>query len=347
MVVGVGQSAATHKERVEIVCVDIGQGIPKRDIPIDYNKGKIRAGSYQIPFQCNLKKHLPSSLETSERGNSAGGKVEYVLRATLEGSGVFRDYRVAKEIQVVDQPKPIHRAVPYVMDPVHRDVCGSFGFNFRNQGELCIGAKILDKELVPGQKVILDLALRNNSLGAVKKVTVSLEQTVHIKTKGDFVKENNIKYTTEVIRKTFGLSEEVRKPLDKARLKQYKEDIESRREEDAESIRMELNQATPSRPLLLPPIPQDTMNHYDGCHIQISHQVRLKLDMEGGLKVSEFKLPVTVFPKDLSGPSSALWQAVEVSNREDVPEAAPIATPIWGLSDDIQFARAKVVSLED
>ncbi|CAB9507435.1 unknown protein [Seminavis robusta] len=137
--------------------------------------GHIAAGTHHVPFSIMVPHDLPPTIRLSHRGRdrliaNEGARVEYSLRAVVEGSGILKNYQARKEIRVVaksKRPRPVQKILTF------------------DGGKITCGLKILDTRLRVGQHPQVQLSIINEGDTVVESIEAKVQQKVRWSAKGE------------------------------------------------------------------------------------------------------------------------------------------------------------------
>ncbi|CAB9512280.1 Arrestin domain containing [Seminavis robusta] len=332
---GSGKNKKELRNKIEVTYHDLGSHLATQRI---VGGGYINPGAYEFPFEIILQDSLPPSMWVYSDDDYA--KVEYCLRAKFKGSGVFADYEARRVINMLAKPS-LERAVPRLVDPFVRRVNYLAAWEM---GELCIGARVLDTELMPGQPAEVILGLRNDSEASPQKVKLKLQEIVNWTVGSEKSSKTRTLAKTELVLKN------QQKPLDKQTRLELKANKHERREQNQRDIMNELQEAKPTEALRLP-IPQLTTSGFKSANIEVSHQLVVKVMTESMITNPEFYVPIRILaggatPTRSASPPVAQATAV-VEESLPLADAVPIRDESVRQYPDFGVAAVPIPSKKD
>ena len=256
------------------VNLPVGSGAFGENSFID-NTGNVLPGQYQIPFEVEIPKYIPGSMEFH---SSCGSQcmISYELEAVLKGSGVLWNYNKSIPIHVLSKPMDELPPSPHVASPVNERVnfCCCF-----NEGSISLGGKVEDTRLSPGSQCFVSLSCRNYSTSDINRIEARLRQEIKWRASG---RSKTCKKNVVTVEFPSVLGNIQRR----SRASSYAMLIQ----DEIHDMFREINDGSHPGTLIIPPNVLDT---YTGHLITVSH--RIEVEVKTGCCISNPSLYIPIW----------------------------------------------------
>lgn len=237
-------------------------------------------GSYETKFSLELPDDIPSS--ASFVHGKCVAKIEYNLRVILRGPGDKIQHQSNKVIQVQALPKPeeLHPRKPRLR-------CHDIKSLFQ-RGHIFTGAQARHREIQPGQKLKIDLAVLNKSQHAVQKIKVTLRERVHWSAKRHRRTLQSNLATLQVC--TNALTQGATRStslIDRIQDAYW-------HERNLDKVAAQLQTGENLLSFTLPPVPPEAHDTYVGTRLTVTHEVIIHLESKKWKRHPEVRIPVKI-----------------------------------------------------
>lgn len=276
-----GKNSHTVTDKHQIVRINIPANDANRIIR--QNGWKLPTGVYEIPFSIRMPSNLPSNASFQGSGYSEHARIEYCLRAKLNGSGIFQDYQARQGVRFHARAEPI-QTIPRRVPPQLHDI--RF-LKLSKQGLAAVGAKADDSLLIPGQRVRIDLAIDNASGATIHSIRVVLREKVIWKA------HHYMRFTKKNL---LGVSKNTSAQLKKLNpelLEANRRNL-NRKERSLQKISEQLITRDGLISLLLPPLPASSHNSHMGSLVTVTHELKVTLETKQWCSNPTLLIPVRI-----------------------------------------------------
>jgi len=281
-------------------------------LPVDQlemnRTGQIQPGRYVLPFEFQLPNFLPSTMGITYNGGYA--RIQYKLKAELEGSGVMWNHKCESPISVRSIAS-VGQMVPYEGPPSIRPVnmCCCI-----NRGTMALGARMETTALAKGQAAAISFSCRNHSSVDVRYVQATMKQRVqwkagtHSDCRSDVLQSVNFS--------SAGMGAKAKEEVKYSGKSREADSVREERETMLRSLREYKN----CQQLILP---LSSLSTYSGSLIKVSHEVKLWVETPGCVDSPELRIPILACDIVMQSTSSATISQISTPQNQPIHPSAP------------------------
>lgn len=263
--------------------------IVRMAIRLEYPSNMIHGGNFQIPFQFQLPDQLPSSFA---HGSGSWCKIRYKVKLDIN----------KREIPIVVVAKPpSSQPIPSLVEPITTPItlCCCIP-----RGKIILGANADDTRVGQGEKIKIDLGVKNNSTAEFEFISAKIHQCLSWHSKGHSASSNRY-----LGGKQFNLNHDNMRAISKDEVleKQNAATATGTTERNRslelsdDECREILAAIKDGRNQVVLQIPASAINTYHGSLIKVSHHLLIKAKTPSWSTNPTIKVPLQIVSPQSAG----------------------------------------------